>query len=86
MEKRVDLAEANREMNRAAYDKEVQRLKTTQPADGEEKKCKHCGIRIVWVNFGWRPRWMHRPTGTSFYDGEYEFCHTLAATPEEPSE
>lgn len=78
-----DLEEANREMKRSADWHKVQPI-STPPADGS-KKCKHCGNRIIWMEFGWRPRWMHssESTGSLSDFDSYEFCHMTAAEPED---
>lgn len=45
--------------------------------------CKNCGQRIVWVNYGWRPCWMHQAEGVSFRDGAYLYCKLSLAEPED---
>lgn len=45
--------------------------------------CRHCGARIVWVNWSYRPGWTHQAEGASFQDRQHVYCHTTRAEPEE---
>lgn len=82
-----DFEEANREMKKSVDWHKVQPVPTPTVDDGS-KKCKHCQKRIIWVNFGWRPRWMHSPSGASDISGfdTYEYCHMTAAEPEDEAD
>lgn len=49
-----------------------------------EAVCRHCGKRIVLVNWALGPGWTHQPAGSAFQDGQYVYCRvTRAAEPEE---
>ena len=48
----------------------------------EPTTCKHCGARIVSINYSTGPEWMHQPAGASFHDGVYRYCHKTRAEPE----
>jgi len=43
--------------------------------------CKHCGARIVLVNFALGPEWMHQPAGSAFQDDMNQFCVQTKAEP-----
>lgn len=46
-----------------------------------ETVCRHCGQRIVCVNYLTGPAWTHQPAGASFQDGAHIYCHTTTAKP-----
>lgn len=46
-----------------------------------ETDCRHCGHRIVCVNYLTGPAWTHQPAGASFQDGAHIYCHTTTAKP-----
>jgi hypothetical protein len=48
--------------------------------------CRHCFQRIVKVNFALGESWMHQPSGASFNDGMYEYCHLRVAEPADDEE
>ena len=41
--------------------------------------CRHCGKRIVLVNWSMGPGWTHQPEGASFQDGMHVYCHVTRA-------
>ena len=43
--------------------------------------CRHCGKRIVLVNWAMGPGWTHQPEGASFQDGMHRYCHRTVAEP-----
>ena len=44
--------------------------------------CRHCGERIVLVNWSMGPGWTHQPEGAAFQDRQHVYCHvTRAAEP-----
>ena len=45
--------------------------------------CRHCGARIVWVNWSCRPGWTHQPEGASFQGRQHDYCRTTRAEPKE---
>lgn len=47
-----------------------------------QNRCKHCGMRIVKVNFALGETWVHQVEGASGWDGQYQYCKTQAAEPE----
>ena len=47
-----------------------------------EVKCKHCGQRIVLVNYSMGRAWTHQPAGASFQDGAHQYCHRTIAEPD----
>ena len=47
-----------------------------------EVKCKHCGERIVLVNYLTGQSWTHQPAGASFQDGTHQYCHRTVAEPD----
>jgi len=48
--------------------------------------CKHCGKRIVKVNYALGPTWVHQENGAAFSDGIHDYCRTTTAEPlEEPN-
>lgn len=48
---------------------------------GATALCRHCGERIVYVNWSWRPGWTHQAAGASFQDGVHEWCRRTRAAP-----
>lgn len=46
-------------------------------------KCRHCGKRIVHVNYSLGARWVHQHPDESFLDGLHEYCHITHAEPEQ---
>jgi len=48
-----------------------------------EDYCKHCGHRIVRINFALGPRWVHQPYGASFNNGTFVYCQQTVAEPME---
>ena len=46
--------------------------------------CRHCGERIVLVNWSMGPGWTHQPAGASFQDGMHVYCHVTRAAEPEP--
>lgn len=48
-----------------------------------EQSCRHCGERIVLVNYSPGPRWVHQPAGASFQDHQHRHCHLTVAEPRE---
>lgn len=59
------------------------RRQPPNPPAIEPTACKHCGKRIVWVNWSWQPGWMHQPAGAAFQDDTYRYCRRTAAAPKE---
>lgn len=47
------------------------------------KNCKHCGRRIVLINYAFGLKWMHQPEEASFMDEVNLYCTTTVAEPEE---
>ena len=45
--------------------------------------CRHCGKRIVRVNYSRGPEWVHQPAGAAFEDGVHPYCHVTKAEPRE---
>jgi hypothetical protein len=43
--------------------------------------CRHCGERIVRVNFAMGPSWEHQPDGAAFMDQMTRYCRTTVAEP-----
>ena len=43
--------------------------------------CRHCGKRIVSVNWSMGPGWTHQPAGASFQDDMHRYCHRTVAEP-----
>lgn len=43
--------------------------------------CRHCGQRIVLVNFALGASWRHQPSGSSFQDCMTEYCEQTTAAP-----
>lgn len=48
----------------------------------DKVKCKHCGERIVLINYSMGPSWTHQPAGASFQDGTHQYCHRTVAEPD----
>lgn len=48
--------------------------------------CRHCGQRIVLVNYALGPGWTHQPAGAAFQDGRHTYCHQTEAAPIEEVE
>lgn len=46
-----------------------------------ESTCRHCGQRIVLINYALGPSWVHQPTGAAFQDGVHEYCQITRAEP-----
>jgi len=52
-----------------------------------ESTCRHCGDRIILVNYALGPQWTHQPAGSSFLDNTQSFCaHTTAEPVEEKTD
>ena len=51
----------------------------TQP--GTVDACRHCGGRIVLVNWALGPRWTHQHSSAAFQDGIHEYCYLTVAEP-----
>ena len=45
--------------------------------------CRHCGQRIVQINYSTGPEWTHQPAGSSFQDGVHPYCQITRAEPKE---
>ena len=43
--------------------------------------CRHCGKRIVSVNWATGADWTHQPKGASFQDDMHRYCHRTVAEP-----
>lgn len=43
--------------------------------------CRHCGGRIVRVEFAMGAKWMHQHSGAAFQDDMHWFCHKTVAGP-----
>lgn len=43
--------------------------------------CRHCGERIVLVNWALGPGWTHQPQGAAFMDGAHDLCARTVAEP-----
>lgn len=43
--------------------------------------CRHCGQRIVLVNYAFGPTWVHQPAGAAFQDHSHIECHITVAEP-----
>ena len=43
--------------------------------------CRHCGKRIVSVNWATGADWTHQPAGASFQDDMHRYCHRTVAEP-----
>lgn len=50
--------------------------------DSNVSTCKHCGERIVCLNFALGMKWMHQPEGAAF-SILHEWCRRTYAEPEE---
>lgn len=48
-----------------------------------ESVCKHCGQRIVLINYMDAQDWTHQPAGAAFNDRAHRPCHTTYASPPE---
>lgn len=59
---------------------------TLKPTPDSVSTCRHCGGRIVLVNYAMGPSWTHQPAGAAFQDGQHQFCHRTRAEPPEPAE
>ena len=46
--------------------------------------CRHCGERIVLVNWAMGPGWTHQPEDAAFQDGMHVYCHVTRAAEPEP--
>lgn len=44
-------------------------------------QCKHCGYRIVLVNFALGEAWRHQPAGSAFQDRMTIYCEMTVAEP-----
>jgi hypothetical protein len=44
-------------------------------------KCRHCGERIVLVNWSLGPGWTHQPAGAAFQDNIRDHCAVTVAEP-----
>ena len=43
--------------------------------------CRHCGKRIVKMNYTLGSQWTHQQAGAAFQDGVHEYCHLTRAEP-----
>lgn len=43
--------------------------------------CRHCGARIVLVNWALGPSWTHQPEGSAFQDDQHTHCRRTFAEP-----
>ena len=49
--------------------------------------CRHCGKRIVKMNYTLGSQWTHQQAGAAFQDGVHEYCHlTRAETGPRPAQ
>ena len=46
--------------------------------------CRHCGERIVLVNWAMGPGWTHQPEDAAFQDGMHVYCQVTRAAEPEP--
>lgn len=48
---------------------------------GAVSACRHCGERIVLVNYALGPSWTHQPAAAAFQDGQHRWCERTFAEP-----